>query len=88
MNRLTLKALLLSVITEMKFGQPLAPNANLAKLEYKKLVGLSRNAPNKMVLSYLQYTFEDNGLKDDFDRTIAKFGAEKYLTKLTTVDHA
>ena len=79
MNRLTLKALLLSVITELKFGQPLAPNDKAAKKEYKRQVGLRPGATNKEVLACLQYTYNDNGLKDDFDGVVKRLGAEKFL---------
>ena len=38
MNRLQLKTLLLSVITEVKFGQPLAPNAIGIKNQFKNFI--------------------------------------------------
>lgn len=79
MNRLTLKALLLSTITELMFGQPLAPNAKLTKAEYKKQAGLKKNATNNEVLTSLGLTYRDNGLEVEFWRVIDKFKAEKFL---------
>jgi hypothetical protein len=78
MNRLTLKALLLSVITELKFGVPLA-NDKAAKSQFKELAGLPKNASNKKVLIALGFTYKDNGIENDFWAVIAKFKAEKYL---------
>lgn len=73
MNRLQLKALLLSVITEIKFGYPIANNAHSIKKWFKKTVGLSANASNKRLIEAIKQTYVDNGLQDDFDATIKKF---------------
>ena len=73
MNRLQLKTLLLSVITEVKFGQPLAPNAIGIKNQFKTLVGLPKNASNKKVLSELKRTYIENELSADIDRIETKF---------------
>jgi len=78
MNRLTLKVLLLSVITELQFGSPLGNN-KAAKSQFKELAGLAKNASNKKVLNALGLTYKDNGLESDFWRVIDKFNAEKYL---------
>ena len=79
MNRLTLKALLLSTITELKFGSPLAKNSLIAKRQYKKLAGLAKNANNKKVLNALELTYKDNDLEAEFLAIINKFDAKKYL---------
>lgn len=76
MNRLTLKALLLSVITEIKFGQPLAPNAKFAKKEFKRLVGLKPSATNMDVLKEMKRTYEENELLPEFIGTLIKFKIE------------
>jgi len=80
MNRLTLKALLLSIITELKFGSPLAKNSIIAKKQYKELSGLAKNANNKKVLNALELTYKDNELEVEFWAIINKFDAKKYLT--------
>jgi hypothetical protein len=79
MNRLTLKALLLSIITELKFSQPLSPNAKISKNEFKKLVGLKSTASNKQVLNAISFIYRDNKLEDEFWATIDKFNASKFL---------
>jgi hypothetical protein len=79
MNRLTLKALLLSIITELKFGEPLTRNSGQAKKEFKRLVGLPVRATNKEVLKELQRTYEENKLADDFNRLVLNLGAQKFL---------
>jgi len=79
MNRLALKGLLLSVITEIKFNQPLAPNAKVTKAEYKRQSGLKKSATNQEVLTSLGLTYKDNGLAEDFDRVVNKFGVAEHL---------
>ena len=73
MNRLQLKTLLLSVITEIKFGQPLAPNAKVIKRQFKNLVGLPNNATNQAVLNEMSRVYAENKLSDEFERVINKF---------------
>jgi len=79
MNRLTLKALLLSIITELKFGQPLAQNAKISKNEFKKLVGLKSTASNKQVLHAIGFIYRDNKLETEFWAIIDRFNAAKFL---------
>lgn len=79
MNRLQLKALMLSIITELKFGQPLAQNAKQVKKQYKQMAGLKANATNSEVLTSLGLTYRDNKLETEFWSIIDKMGAEKYL---------
>ena len=78
-NRLTFKVLLMSVITECKFKQPLTPNAKFAKADFKQAFGLKKSATNSEVLKAIGITYEENGLKADFDGVIQRFKAEKYL---------
>lgn len=75
-NALTLKALMLSVITEIKFGQPLAPNAKGMKKFFKESVGLGKNASNMDVLKEIKRVYEENKLQDDFQRVLTKFNIE------------
>ncbi len=67
MNRLQLKALLLSVITEVKFGQPLAANSIGIKNQFKAMVGLPSNASNMRVLSELKRVYIENQLKSEIE---------------------
>jgi len=78
-NRLTLKALLLSVITELKFNEPIHPNAKNIKKAYKEATQLPKNASNEKVLQALHLTYKENDLEEDFLRIVKKFGAENYL---------
>jgi len=78
-NRLTLKALLLSVITELKFNEPIHPNAKDIKKTYKEATQLPKNASNEKVLQALHLTYKENDLEEDFLRIVKKFGAENYL---------
>lgn len=79
MNRLQLKALMLSVITELKFGQPLDRRAAGPKKQFKQMVGLGARASNKAVLKAIGDVYKANNLEEDFNACIAKFKAEKYL---------
>ena len=67
MNRLQLKALLLSVLTEIKFGQALDRGAARVKREFKQMVGLKRNASNLDVVKEIQRVYKENKLEDDFN---------------------
>ena len=73
MNRLQLKALLLSVITEIKFGMPLARNAVQCKKQFKDLVGLPKNVSNVELLKVMKRVYIENKLGDDFTKTLEKF---------------
>ena len=72
-NRLTLKALLLSVITELKFNEPIHPNPKDIKKAYKEATQLPKNASNEKVLQALRLTYKENDLEEDFLRIIKKF---------------
>jgi hypothetical protein len=78
-NRIQLKALLLSVITECKFGQPLTQNAKVVKNQFKKMAGLKSNCSNTQLLNAIGFVYRDNKLENEFRATIDKFQAEKYL---------
>ena len=72
-NRLTLKALLMSVIMEIKHGRGL-PNALGFKKKYKELAGVPKNCSNRDLLYYhLQLTYQENGLEQEFKETLEKF---------------
>lgn len=79
MNYLQLKTLLLSVITELKFDQPLARNAVQAKGRFKEMVGLSKNASNRLVMREIQRVYVENGLKDEFLATMERMKATQYV---------
>ena len=72
-NAFQLKALLLSVITEIKFGQPLHPMAMPYKKEFKKSMGLSLRASNKDVLKVIEGIYIENGRTDVYADTMKKF---------------
>jgi len=74
MNRLQLKALLSSVMMEIKHGAPITRNAIGVKNQYKKMVGLPKNASNMTVLQTLGGTYADNGLAHEFKTFVRKFG--------------
>ena len=82
MNRLTLKTLAMSIITEMKFGEPLHRTAGGAKAAFKKMVGLAPNASNKHTLTQLNRVYIENGVGDDFQSMLTKFGAEYMVDKV------
>jgi len=71
-NRLTIKAVLLSVIGEHK-GFPPLPNASGAKRNFKEMVGLPRNASNKAVLEELRRTYDYNQFLPEFEKTCRNF---------------
>lgn len=72
-SQLTMKALLLSVITEIKFGQPLASNAKHTKAIFKDMVGLKKSATNVQVIQELHRVYKENQIEQDFRDTLTKF---------------
>ena len=82
MNRLQLKTLLLSVITEIKFDQPLAPNAIHIKNQFRSMVGLPRNSTNISIINEMQRVYTENNLLEDFINTMIKFKLDHLLLDL------
>jgi hypothetical protein len=76
MNRLELKALLIGIIFQLKNGMPLARNITQAKVRFKKLVGLPKNAKDADVLNAIGDVYEDNGIVHEFDELIIKFNIQ------------
>lgn len=76
MNRLTLKALMLSVITEIKYGEPLSSNAGGIKRAYKHMAGLPPRCSNKLLLKDIGRTYEENKMLDDYLRVLHRFGMQ------------
>ena len=73
MNEIQLKVLTLSVITEIKHNMPLARNAVHCKVRYKKMMGIPKNTTNRNLLAYLCATHWENGLVNEFKKTLRKF---------------
>ena len=77
-NRLNLKAFLLALITEIRtgyqmIGRPTYPNW---KRQYKNDIGVKPNISNRDLLIHLRFTYLDNDLVEDFDKTLQLFGLE------------
>lgn len=74
-NRLTLKALLLSEITRLKFGRALqSPKADLnTRKIYGPQIGVKFNAKPAVFIAAIRQIYADNGLMDDFDQTLQRF---------------
>lgn len=71
-STLQLKALELSVVTEIKFGQPLAKNAKFVKAQFKKARGLASNTDNKTLLGHIAQVYDENGLHQKRDALLKK----------------
>ena len=72
-NALQLKALMLSVITEIKFGQPLDRNAIGVKKAFKAATGLKPKASNVDVLKHIYQCYKDNNQEQNAFDTVTKF---------------
>lgn len=77
MNPLHLSMLLFSVMGEIKHGMMLTRNIVHTKRQYKKLVGLPASASNYVLLQSIGETYDENGMTDEFERKINKFGFER-----------
>lgn len=69
-NRLQLKALLLSTIMEIKCGQGLAPNASAFKSYFKSIRGLAKRTSNVDVIKEIGAVYKEVGLQEEYDRVI------------------
>jgi len=75
MNRLTLKMLLLDTIGKLKHGteMELTRNITQARVQFKKAVGLPKNASAEQLFNALCTVYIDNNLKDELNQTLQRF---------------
>jgi len=85
-NFIQLKTLMLSVITEIKFGQPLAQNANAFKRQFKATMGMKAKATNIEVLEKIGFVYALNHKQEDYFNTLKKFKVDHLISgSYTTV---
>ena len=80
MNRLQISLLLSNQITQIKFGQDLARNASAFRNQFKKAVGLGRNATHLQVLIAIGQVYKDNKIEAEFHEKLAKFQVSHLVT--------
>lgn len=78
-NRLVLKAVLLDMVTFIKFGRHLAPNWQSGKNQVCNACGLNFNAHPKTVIKAIKKIYIDNKLEDDFNATMQRMKAENLI---------
>ena len=72
-NLIQLKVLMLSIITEIKFGQPLAKNAGAFKKEFKLSAGLKPRSSNVDLLRKIGEIYALNNMHDKYVETLQRF---------------
>jgi hypothetical protein len=82
-NRLVMKAVLLDMITFVKFRRHMAPNWQSGKETICIALGLSLKANPKTVIKAIGQCYADNGLKEsEYDRVLANFGITEEMLKV------
>ena len=76
-NRLQLKASLLSAITFHKFGQQLAPNFKTVKSQICASAGQKPNIKNIDFIRLIGLIYKDNNLESEFYNIVCKFKIDK-----------
>lgn len=70
---LQLHGLLLSVITEVKHGQPIHKSAIQAKRRVKQMLHIPKNTPNDELIIRMGIIYADNKMFPKFLTTLGKF---------------
>jgi hypothetical protein len=81
-NRLVLKAVLLDMITFVKFRRHMAPNWQSGKQTICIALNLSLKANPKTVIKAIGKCYADNNLKDEYEQTLVKFGVTEQMLKV------
>ena len=85
MNKLQLSMLLINQILVLKTGMELTASAKNFRTEFKRQMGLNKNASHKEVIFYIGHVYKDNGIFDEFVETLTK---HKMLHLLDEVQYA
>lgn len=82
MNELQLSMLLSNQILVLKTGMELTASAKQFRTNFKKQMGMSKNASHKEVIFYIGFVYKDNGIFDKFKETLAKHKMEHLLDEV------
>lgn len=80
LNRLQVKALMLSLTMELK-GYPPLPNSAGYKKEFKRVIGLAKNCSNVDVMAAICQVYADNNLESEFNHTLERLGIDLFTFK-------
>lgn len=72
MNKLQLDMFLVNQLLVLKTGMELTRNAKQFRMNFKRQMGMSKNASHKEVIFYIGHVYKDNGIFNEFVETLTK----------------
>lgn len=72
MNKLQLDMFLVNQLLVLKTGMELTRNAKQFRVNFKRQMGMSKNASHKEVIFYIGHVYKDNGIFNEFVETLTK----------------
>ena len=72
MNKLQLDMFLVNQLLVLKTGMELTRNAKQFRANFKRAMGMPKNASHKEVIFYIGHVYKDNGIFDEFVETLTK----------------
>ena len=72
MNKLQLHIFLVNQLLVLKTGMELTASAKQFRANFKRQMGLPKNASHKDVVFYIGHVYKDNGIFDEFVETLTK----------------
>lgn len=82
MTKLQLDVFLSNQLLVLKTGMELTRNAKQFRVNFKRVMGMSKNASHKEVIFYIGHVYKDNGIFDEFVEKLTKHKMEYLLDEV------
>jgi hypothetical protein len=82
MNKLQLSMFLTNQILVLKTGMELTASAKKFRANFKRQMGLPKNASHKEVIFYIGHVYKDNGIFDEFVDKLTRHKMEHLLDEV------
>ena len=82
MTKLQLDVFLSNQLLVLKTGMELTRNAKQFRMNFKRQMGMSKNASHKEVIFYIGHVYKDNGIFDEFVEKLTKHKMEYLLDEV------
>ena len=82
MTKLQLDVFLSNQLLVLKTGMELTRNAKAFRMNFKRAMGMSKNASHKEVIFYIGHVYKDNGIFNEFVEKLTKHKMEYLLDEV------
>lgn len=82
MTKLQLDVFLSNQLLVLKTGMELTRNAKQFRANFKRAMGMPKNASHKEVIFYIGHVYKDNGIFDEFVEKLKKHKMEYLLDEV------